>query len=153
MKPHPWSELVEQYSRFEERFEGSVPPPATEAEIRAMLAAAIKEGLTVPDDYVDFLRVRNGASFNGLMLYGADISEGDAFQRLDLVTTNQYQWNRENVTVLGSGDIDAYVASSREGPYRRLDRASWDPIDEFATCDELLTSIFSAQVKALEGVG
>jgi hypothetical protein len=63
----------------------------------------------------------------------------------DLVLMNQYQFNRGDATVLGTSDIDAYVVVGPEGPYRRLDRASWDTIDEFRTCDELLASIFAAQ--------
>jgi hypothetical protein len=145
MKPHPWSKLVARYSEFEERFEGDVPPPATDGAIQAMLQSAQNDGLAVPDDYAEFLKMRNGSSFNGLMLYGADIAEDDSYHRLDLVRMNQYQFNRGNVTVLGTSDIDAYVVVGPEGPYRRLDRASWDTIDEFRTCDELLASIFAAQ--------
>jgi hypothetical protein len=115
MKPHPWSELVERYSRFEERFEGGVPPPATDGAIQAMLQSAQNDDLVVPDDNVEYLKMRNGASFSGLMLYAADIAESDS--------------------------------------YHRLDRASWDTIDEFRTCDELLVSIFAAQTEALERAG
>jgi hypothetical protein len=145
MMTHSWGELVEHYSRFEERIEGDVPPAATDGAIQAMLASAQNDGLVVPDDYVEFLRLRNGASFNGLMLYGADIAKDDSFHRLDLVLMNQYQFNRGDATVLGTSDIDAYVVVGLGGPYPRLDRASWDTIDEFRTCDELLASIFAAQ--------
>jgi hypothetical protein len=153
MKPHPWSELVERYSRFEERFEGGVPPPATDGAIQAMLQSAQNDDLVVPDDYVEYLKMRNGASFSGLMLYAADIAESDSYHRLDLVVMNQYQFNRGTATVLGTSDIDTYVVVGPEGPYRRLDRASWDTIDEFRTCDELLVSIFAAQTEALERAG
>ena len=65
MKPHPWSKLVARYSEFEERFEGDVPPPATDGAIQAMLQSAQNDGLAVPDDYAEFLKMRNGSSFNG----------------------------------------------------------------------------------------
>jgi hypothetical protein len=143
------AELVERYSQFEERNEGDVPPPATGEAIQALLQSAHHEGLVVPNDYVEFLKMRNGASFNGLMLYAADTPEDDSFHRLDLVRMNQYQFNRGDATVLGTSDIDAYVVVGSEGPYRRLDRACWDTIDEFSTCDELLASIFAAQTEAL----
>jgi hypothetical protein len=153
MKPHPWSGLVERYSQFEERFEGDVPPPVTDEAIQAMLQSAQSDGLVVPDDYVDFLKTRHGASFNGLMLYGLGIGVDDSFHRLDLIVMNQYQFNRDDATILGTSDIDAYVVAAPGGPYRRLDRASWDTIDEFQTCDELLTSIFATQTEALERAG
>lgn len=151
MKQHPWIELVEKYSASERRF-GSIPPPATEADIRSLLHDATREELTVPEDYVEFLRVRNGTSFNGLMLYGANIQKGDEFRRQDLAAMNQYQLNRTDETVLGTSDQDAYVVIGQNGPYRRLERVSWDVLDEFNTCDDLLTSIFAYQVEMLSDV-
>jgi hypothetical protein len=151
VKPHhPWTELVERYSRIEQRYEGDVPPPATNEAIRTMRKAAQSERLIVPDEYVDFLEVRNGVSFNGLMLYGADIDTDDYYRRLDLAVMNRYQFNRGSATILGTSDIDAYIVVGPDGPYQRLDRASWDPIDEFRTCGELLVSIFAAATQALK---
>jgi hypothetical protein len=149
MRPNPWRELVERYSQFEERLQGDVPPPATDEAIREMRRSGQNGGLVVPDEYVEFLKMRNGASFNGLMLYGAGIAEDDPYHRLDLVLMNQYQFNRRSATVFGTSDIDAYVVVGSEGPYRRLDRASWDTIDEFPTCNELLASIFAAKTEAV----
>jgi hypothetical protein len=87
------------------------------------------------------------------MLYGANIATADPLHRLDLVVINQYQWNRGDAMVIGSSDIDSYAAVDCGAAYRRLDRTSWDVIDEFETCDDLLTAIFSAQVEALERAG
>jgi hypothetical protein len=84
------------------------------------------------------------------MLYGANIPQADPFRRLDLIIMNQYQGNPENETILGTSDMDTYVVVGPKGPYRRLDRASWDTIDEFQTCEELLASIFVAQIEELE---
>jgi len=145
-----WHELVEQYSQFEKRFESNVPPPTTNEAIQIMLVAAQNNGLFVPDSYIEFLKLRNGASFNSLMLYGANIPQADPFRRLDLIIMNQYQGNPENETILGTSDMDTYVVVGPKGPYRRLDRASWDTIDEFQTCEELLASIFVAQIEELE---
>lgn len=151
MNQHPWTELVEKYSASERSF-GSIPPPATESDIQSLLESARRERLTVPEDYVEFLRIRNGTSFNGLMLYGANIQKSDEFRRQDLVVMNQYQLNRTNETVLGTSDQDAYVVIGEDGPYRRLERVSWDVLDEFKTCDDLLSSIFAYQIEILSDV-
>ena len=150
MKSHSWIDLVERYSRFEEQFEGSVPTQASDVAIEIMMQSAHNDGLFVPDAYLAFLKIRNGASFNGLMMYGADIAEDDCCRRLDLILMNQYHFCREDATVLGTNDIDVYVVVGPKGPYRRLDRGSWDTIDEFQTCDELLLSIFTAQAEEIE---
>lgn len=118
-----------------------------------MLDAANAEGLHIPNAYVNFLKTRNGTSYNGLMLYGAAIGKDDSFCRLDVVVMNQYHWTRGDTTVIGTSDIDIYVVAGKDGPFRRLDRPSWDTIDEFATCDELLTFIFASQVEQLKGAG
>lgn len=151
MKQHPWTQLVEKYSASERVF-GNIPQPASDSDIQTLLQSARREGLTVPEDYVDFLRVRNGASYNGLMMYGANIHEKDEFRRQDLVVMNQYQLNRTNETVLGTSDQDVYVVIGDHGPYRRLEGVSWDVLDEFETCDDLLTSIFAYQAEMLSDV-
>lgn len=115
-----------------------------------MLDAANAAGLTIPDDYVDFLKIQNGATFN-VMLYGASLPR-DNQSGLDLIMMNEYHWTRGSATVIGTADIDIYVVAGKDGPFRRLDRPSWDTIDEFATCDELLTSIFANQVAYFENL-
>jgi hypothetical protein len=145
MTQRAWTQLLEKYSASEAQYEGNVPPAATENEITSMLDAATREKLFVDSAYIKFLKIRNGASFNGLMLYGADIPKDDPYKRLDLIVMNQYHWDRGDATVLGTSDLDVYVAAAPRGPFRRLDRASWDVIDEFDTCDELLESIFAQQ--------
>ena len=152
MNEHTWNGLVEAYISIERKRKADSPPPASEAELKAMLEAAKPDGLHIPNEYVDLLRIRNGTSFNGLMLYAADIRRTDKFRRGDMIVMNQYHWTRGEATVLGTSDIDLYVVADANGPYRRLDRPSWDVIDEYATCDELLTSIFERQLESLNDV-
>jgi hypothetical protein len=143
--------LVDEYSRFERRFEEAIPPPATEESIQNMLRSASDCGLFVPESYLDFLRVRNGTSFNGLLLYAADTSTLDPYRRLELVQMNVYQFNRGDSTVLGTYDCDIFVIRDKRS-YCKLDRISWGTIDTFKSCDELLVTIFGEQVTALESV-
>ena len=150
---HPWQRLVDAYTAHEGTFEEQVPAPATAAELAAMAAAAPGEGIWLDPSYLDFLKVRNGASFNGLMLYGAAIPQNDPCLRLDLVAMNQAHWNRGTETVLGTTDLDTFVMVAPRGPFRRLDRPSGDLIDEFPTCDDLLVAIFIQQVEVLCRLG
>lgn len=149
MNEHPWDELVAKYSEAERGFKDRIPAAATDDDIAVMLEGAEREGFFVPPSYVEFLRVRNGTSFNGLMLYGANISRNDSFRRQDLVEMNQFQLNRTNETVIGTNDQDAFVVIGQDGPYRRLEGVSWDVLEEFATCDQLLVSIFSHEAESL----
>lgn len=144
-----WKELVDLYSRSESGFGDEIPPPATDDEIALLLAAAKTEGLHVPTTYVEFLKIRNGTSFNGLMMYGTNVPNDDPFRRQDLVGINQFQLNRTNETVLGTNDQDTFVVIGEDGPFRRLDGVTWDIREEFQTCEELLVSIFSEQSESL----
>ena len=153
MKNHPWSDLVQRYSDFEMKFEGNLPSPATEDQLHSMIDGLERDSLVIDETYIDFLRTRNGTSFNGLMLYGAGISDNDPYRRLDLVLMNRFHWDRCEATVLGTSDVDIYVITRPGGPFCRLDRPSWDVIDEFSSCDDLLVSIFTQELARLDDVG
>lgn len=140
-------DLIARYSAHEAKYGEAVPPGATDAEIEALVAVATLAGLFVDPAYIRFLKTRNGVSFDGLMLYGAGIPSDDALLRLDLVLMNQYHYTRGKATVLGTSDLDLYVAVGPDGPFRRLDRHSWDVIDEFASCGELIVSVLSKRLK------
>jgi hypothetical protein len=129
---------VDAYAAHEGTFEEQVPAPATEAELAAMAAAAPAEGIWLDPTYLDFLKVRNGASFNGLMLYGATIPQDDPCMRLDLVTMNQAHWNRGPETVLGTTDLDTFVMVVPRGPFRRLPPDSFPRKDQLPCSAELL---------------
>ena len=149
MNDKTWKELVALYSRSESEFVDELPPPATDDDIALLFAAAKNEGLHIPQGYVEFLKIRNGTSFNGLMMYGANVPEDDPFRRQDLVAINQFQLNRTNETVLGTNDQDTFVVVGEHGPFRRLDGATWDLREEFQTCEGLLALIFSEQLESL----
>lgn len=149
MNDKTWKELVALYSKIEGELADGIPLPATDDDVALLLAGAKAEGLHVPQVYVEFLKNRNGTSFNGLMLYGANVPEDDPFRRQDLVTMNQFQLNRTNETVLGTSDQDTFVVAGEHGPFRRLDGVTWDVREEFQTCEELLVSIFSEQSESL----
>lgn len=147
-------QLVDRYTVFEMSTSVSqkleyIIDPATDVEIEILRAKASARKLTLDEDYINFLRIRNGTSYNGLMLYGACILADDPARRGDICVMNDYSWNRGGVTILGTSDLDAYVITRPNGPFQRLDRSCWDVIESYQTCNELLYSIFEYQLEIL----
>ncbi len=110
-------------------------PGAAEATVEALLAAAADDALTVPADYLDFMRHSNGA-------FGL-VGEGGLWIRLDaledVVTITREQRAPGGLLLLGSTRLgDALALDGRYGPTQFVTLAvswwgNWDVLDTLGT--------------------
>lgn len=117
-----------------------IHPPASEADLASLSARSLAElSAEVPQQYKDFLRVRNGLNFDGLFIYSShntdDYKHGFVDSNLDW---RSYEINND-LLYFADADINLYVYNLVEGRYEIQDRPSGDVYDTFKTFDEMIT--------------
>lgn len=138
---------------------GETLPPADTTQLVDLVKRMRDQfGIEPPADYMAFLRLSNGATYNGLVVYGAMaiLEEGDLVAP-DVITANDlrrgYTALFDAALILGEVDDEfiLYRPATESGPavFQAVDRSSADPFLEEASFQELL----AAMIYELSGDG
>ncbi|MCR5094081.1 MAG: YrhA family protein [Lachnospiraceae bacterium] len=97
-----------------------------------------------PADYLEFLEVANGLSWNGFEFFGTYqvTVKKSGYTLQDIVTMNDKMHERKmglsNMLLLGRFDDDIYVYNANNGKYQALDSLTLTEIETCNTFDQLL---------------
>ncbi len=133
-------------AQSKEDYDSDLQPPATEEALQRLHQKTRDElGATLPDGYLDFLRVTDGLIWNGLFIYSSEkapiLGETNEFMH-PFVDTNLIWRDHEphkNYLFFADGEISLYVYNLMKERYEILDRPSETLISTFDTFDELIT--------------
>lgn len=110
-------------------------PPATEAALDRLQQRAQEElKASVPEDFLNFLRVTDGLSWVGLFVY-ASFMQSFVESNLDW---RSHEWHN-NYLFYAEGDISLFAYNLVEKRYEIQDRSSGNVLSTFDTFDAMLT--------------
>lgn len=140
-------ELIQQVAAGRRSFYRSdIQPAATEAALERLQQRAQKElDASLPDDYLDFLRVTDGLNWDGLFVYASGknpvIEKPTAF--MHSFVDDNLDWRshapHRNYLFFADSDISLFVLNLASRRYEILDRPSGTLIQTFDTMDAMLT--------------
>ncbi len=113
-----------------------LPPGANDAELAEFISWCSAElGTSPPDEYIDFLKVHNGFTVEGVFLYSTarqPISDSTgktlAFIEMNVLSRDLEEMN--GFLVFGDSDQDEYVLELSSGRYQVRDKQAFDNIYE-----------------------
>ena len=143
-----WQDSLKQVAELRTRFRGEFNTGASEQEV-AMLTnvAAERLDVTLPEEYLDVLKVINGLEFNGYILYGIDedILGRATNQHINgLIDSNEVWYENEEqkqYIFLGESGISWYVYDKESGKYNILDMPSGNVCEEFEHFGDMLDNM------------
>lgn len=122
-----------------------IQPPASEAALERLQQRAQEElGASLPDGYLDFLRVTDGLNWEGLFVYASGktpvIDKPTVF--MHSFVDDNLDWHshapHQNYLFFADSDISLYVYHLAKRRYEILDRPSETLIQTFETFDAML---------------
>jgi len=122
--------------------EGFLLDGATDEELAELTTKANdKLQITLPADYLDFLRFSNCFGFNCLNLYGHErYWDGDDFDE-GIVEANLDFWAEESLqqyVAFGDENTTRLVLNKTTDKFEIVDSVSWDKIEEFTSFTDML---------------
>lgn len=134
-------------------YDSDIQPPATEESLRRLRQRAHDElGSTLPDGYLDFLRVTDGLNWNGLFVYASEkaLIVGEANDFMSPFVDSNLIWRdnelNKNYLFFADGEISLYAYNLVKECYELQDRPSGDVIRTFKTFDEMITEALKASL-------
>ncbi len=101
-------------------------------------------GVTLPDDYLNFLRHYNGWEFDGRVIFGMKTGLAETNGDYDIIEQNKNRWipsdAGEDAVLLGWADDDRFVYMPSKGKYAVLE---FILDEEFDTIEEMLKYMVS----------
>lgn len=90
------------------------------------------------EEYREFLKVMNGAEYNGLLFYGIGHSKHESASELDMITINQALWedeefideNLKDKVVFGENSTSIFTFDQKTQKYEIRDRIGTDRLDQ-----------------------
>ncbi len=125
-----------------------VPRPASHNDIISCQIELLDSLYPVlPNDYIGFLKICNGLSFNGVELYGTDIVKDliTGYVLIDIISYNEELFCEENKNLLfiGCVDDDIYTYNAKTKMYEVRDICLLDIIEEYSGfCDFFIGEIY-----------
>lgn len=140
-------ELIEQVAAgYHTFYHEDLQPPATEAALERLQQRAQEElGASVPEHYLDFLRVTDGLNWEGLFVYasGKNSIAGKPSVFMHSFVDDNLDWRsyapHRNYLFFGDGDISLFAYNLTERRYEIQDRPSGTVISAFDTFDAMFT--------------
>ena len=121
--------------------------PSSDAGLCARVLTEARDllGVTLPDEYMELLRLTDGLAVSGLVVYGARPHELEGMEVPSLVDINlsrrDYRPDLAGLLVLGEVDDEFLVHRGADGHYAMIDRVSLDPFEEAASLQVLLDAL------------
>ncbi len=127
--------------------------PATDEDI-AFCNEDLKdmEFPSLPEGYVDFLKMLNGFAWNGIEFYSTDqvTDEETGYILSDIVSANvnfgQQNDDLAHCLQLGRSDEDVYVYNTANEHYEVLDRTGRDVMEEYDNFETLFTGVVAPRI-------
>jgi hypothetical protein len=116
----------------------------------------IELGTTPPIEYIDFLKIHNGFTVEGVFLYstGRLPISGSTGKTLAFVEINVLSGDLDQTNcflVFGDSDQDEYVLELSSGKYQVRDKQAFDNVyEEFSHFDELLAFMLDMVLRRIE---
>ena len=126
-----------------------IPRPATDEDIALCNKDLDELGLlTLPEEYVAFLKLNNGLAWNGIEFYSTDqvveADNPDGYKLMDLVTMNDDfndRYELDECLLIGRADEDYYTYNTKKKVYEVRDvSAVWDVYYDCESFAELFVS-------------
>ena len=145
-----WQDKLEEIKQVSVKFNDTLNDGITDKELEALISGVEKElQVSLPEAYIDVLKLINGLEFNGYILYGADkeLLENIPNQRINgLIDNNKVWYDNEwekKYLFLGDSSISWYAYDVESGSYFELDKPSGDEMQEFSCFEEMLEKILT----------
>jgi hypothetical protein len=125
----------------------AVQKPASETDIIALIEAMrLNFAAKLPDDYIQFLKQKNGLDYNGLVIYGSNQSpenrsDGQFWQ--GLVATNLL-WRKDqdlDYVIIGETEMDILTIDQNGSAPTRRDRVSGDIIATYTSTSSMIETL------------
>jgi len=135
--------LIEKIRTSAKQWSETLEPEANDSELDNFTKEVLlKYSISLPEEYINFLKVINGLEFNGLIIYGTKNSEIDPDgSPLDLIEMNEIMKNtldkQLGVVVIGedSTGLITYDNNSKQFQYR--DRIGIDRVQSFSSFEDM----------------
>jgi len=124
---------------------GYMPEGADDTEMSNFLSLCTnKLGIKPPEDYIKFLRLCNGFTVEGILVYSTqrlprNEKEKITFDFIEMNLISRDTEGMEDFLSFGESSLDEYVLQLSSGKYQVRDRVAFDNIcEEFETFDDIL---------------
>jgi len=145
-----WKSLILQAEKTDEPFGRKPGQPATEEDIEQTINQAKKKlNVDLPENYINFLRFRDGFGFEGLLVYGAVSSKmKEGFHRNVLEVNEKWREREEHKNFLFFADSDMYLYGLNllSKQYEQQDRYSSDVLQVYPEFDHMLADAIKAKL-------
>lgn len=145
-----WREKLEEIIREEAKYGNKINDGAKENEIQKLIENVKDElNFSLPNEYINVLKIVNGLEYNGFILYGIDeeLLEREFEQSINgLIDNNKVWYDNEwehAYIFLGDDSISWYVYDQEREKYYILDKPSGDEMEEFDTMEDMLDKMLS----------
>lgn len=113
----------------------------------------------LPDDYVEFLKFRNGFWFEGFTIYNAkfidEANESRYLIKTNIVDENE-AWRKgfeelnRDYLYFGESDMDLFALNLKTKIYEQQDRISRDVLESFPNFTSMMIPALTAYVESME---
>ncbi len=148
-----WKEYLLKIEAIEKKYDELMQPPAPQDEIDDLIKAArINFKATLPDEYLNFLRVRNGLDFDGLVIYGTKTQLAAGYDDRSIegfVEANEVWYENDDqkrFLFFGDSDISWYCLDRTTGKYEVQDKPSGTVIEVYDDFDSMLATVLKARL-------
>jgi hypothetical protein len=148
-----WKECLLKIEAIEKKYDEQMQPPASQGEIDDLIKAArINFKATLPDGYLNFLRVRNGLDFDGLVIYGTKTQLAVGYDDRSIegfVEANEIWYENEEqkrFLFFGDSDISWYCLDRTTGKYEVQDKPSGTVMEVYDDFDSMLEAELKTRV-------
>ncbi|MEJ2157542.1 MAG: YrhA family protein [Desulfobacteraceae bacterium] len=148
-----WKDTLNKVIEEMSEYNRTPPPPASDMDIQTMLAELPKLGnvKSLPDTYIEFLKIMNGLNWNGLFIYSSKSMPiaGTDVEISGIVAANEI-WRdfepHEQYLFVGDGNISLYGQDLNTGEYKEFDRSSDTVIQVYEDFESMLIAALNTSL-------
>jgi len=137
--------LVEKVRLIAGNWGEKLEPPASEYELEEFIVTVGDLfGVTLPKEYLNFLKIVNGIEFNGFILFGTKNSELNSLtSSLDLCKLNKTIRDantvlQKNMLIIGENSTSIILYDNQANKFQWCDRIAMDRVESYESFDSLL---------------
>jgi hypothetical protein len=146
-----YQQLLDELEAVQARYGEQPQPPCPDDRLEQLRQRVREElGAELPDEYIAFLRTRDGLNHNGLFIYASETAPvvGATNATIQGVVQANLGWRDYEpwgaYLVFGEGNMDLYVRHLPTGEYRVIDRVPGNIIETHPSFDRLLAAALRA---------
>ena len=145
-----WQDKLEEIKQKFTGYGDEVNNGISNKEVNSLIQRVKEEfGISLPEEYIEMLKLINGLEFNGFIIYGADeeLLMGKPKHVVNGLIDNNKVWYdnewQKQYLFLGDSSISWYVYDLEAQKYLELDKPSGDECQEFNDFDGMLKKILT----------